>query len=98
MDFRRFNPLCPQKTHYSVLFLDGAIPEWSGHTSTLVALCHMTEQWKLRAASYMSSLAHMWCCTSAPLSCFYRAISKLPLLSDSPMYNAVSALELSTTQ
>jgi hypothetical protein len=29
----------------------------------------------LRAASYTSSLAHMWCCASAPLSCFYHAIS-----------------------
>jgi hypothetical protein len=40
----------------------------------------------LRATSYTSSLAHMWCCASAPLSCFYRAISKLPLLYDSPTY------------
>jgi hypothetical protein len=24
MDFRRFNPLCPQKTHYGALFLDEA--------------------------------------------------------------------------
>jgi hypothetical protein len=45
MDFRRFNPLCPQKTHYGALFFDGAIAEWSGHTSALVALCHMTERW-----------------------------------------------------
>jgi hypothetical protein len=29
---------------------------------------------------------HMWCCMSAPLSCFYCAISKLPLPSDSPTY------------
>jgi hypothetical protein len=41
----------------------------------------------LFAASYMLSLAHMWCCASAPLSCFDHAISKLPLLYDSPMYN-----------
>jgi hypothetical protein len=27
------------------LFLDGAVAEWSGRTSTLVALCHVTEQW-----------------------------------------------------
>jgi hypothetical protein len=40
----------------------------------------------LRAASYTSSLMHMWCCASAPL-CFYGAISKLPLLSDSPKYS-----------
>jgi hypothetical protein len=40
----------------------------------------------LRAASYTSSLVHMWCCASAPLSCFYRKISKLPLLSDSPTH------------
>jgi hypothetical protein len=45
MDFRRFNPLCPQKMHYGTLFLDGAIAEWSSHTSTLIALCHVTEQW-----------------------------------------------------
>jgi hypothetical protein len=42
MDFNRFNPLCPQKMHYGA-FLDGAIAEWSGHTSTLVAFYHMTE-------------------------------------------------------
>jgi hypothetical protein len=45
MDFRRFNLLCPQKMHYGALFLDGAITEWSRHTSTLVALCHVTERW-----------------------------------------------------
>jgi hypothetical protein len=45
MDFRRFNPLCPQKTHYGALFLNGAIAEWIGHTSTLVALCHVIERW-----------------------------------------------------
>jgi hypothetical protein len=45
MDFRKFNALCPQKRHYGTLFLDGAIAEWSGHTSTLVALCHVTERW-----------------------------------------------------
>jgi hypothetical protein len=27
-----------------VLFLDGAAAEWSGQTSTLVALCHVTER------------------------------------------------------
>jgi hypothetical protein len=43
MDFCRFNPLCPQKLHYGMLFLDGAITEWSGHTSTLVTLYHVTE-------------------------------------------------------
>jgi hypothetical protein len=32
MDFHRFNPLCLQKTHYGVLFLDDAVTEWSGHT------------------------------------------------------------------
>jgi hypothetical protein len=31
--------------HYGALFLDGAIAEWSGHTCTLVALCHVTERW-----------------------------------------------------
>jgi hypothetical protein len=46
MDFRTFNHLCPQKTHYGALFLDGAIAEWSSHTSTVVALCHVTERWK----------------------------------------------------
>jgi hypothetical protein len=40
----------------------------------------------LSAANYTSSLAHIWCCTWVPLSSFYRAISKLPLLSDSPTY------------
>jgi hypothetical protein len=45
MNFRKFNHLCPQKTHYGALFLDGAIAEWSGHTSTLVAFCHVTERW-----------------------------------------------------
>jgi agmatine/peptidylarginine deiminase len=45
MDFRRFNPVCPQKTRYGALFLNGAIAEWSSHTSTLIAFCHMTEQW-----------------------------------------------------
>jgi hypothetical protein len=45
MDFRTFNPLCQQKTHYGALFVDGAIAEWSGHASTVVALCHVTERW-----------------------------------------------------
>jgi hypothetical protein len=45
MDFLKFNPLCPQKTQYGAFFLDGAIAEWSGHTSTLVALCQVTERW-----------------------------------------------------
>jgi hypothetical protein len=40
----------------------------------------------LLAASYTSSLAHMWHCMSALLSCFYRTISELPLLSDTPTY------------
>jgi hypothetical protein len=40
----------------------------------------------LRAVSYTSSLAQIWCCASATLSCFYRSISKLSLLSDSPTY------------
>jgi hypothetical protein len=45
MDFHRFNRLCPHKMHYGTLFFDGAIAEWSGHTSTIVALCQVTEQW-----------------------------------------------------
>jgi hypothetical protein len=45
IDFRRFNPLCPQKAHYGAVFLDGAIAEWSGHTSNLVAVCDVTERW-----------------------------------------------------
>jgi hypothetical protein len=45
VDFGRFNPLCPYKMHYGALFLDGAITEWSGHTSTLSVFCHVTEQW-----------------------------------------------------
>jgi hypothetical protein len=44
IDFCRFNHLCLQKTHYGALFLDGAIAEWSGDISTLVALCHVTER------------------------------------------------------
>jgi hypothetical protein len=47
MDFRRLNPLCPQKMHYGALFLDGSVAEWSGHTSTLVSLCHMIERWNV---------------------------------------------------
>jgi hypothetical protein len=31
--------------HYGVLFLDGAITEWSGHISTLIALCRVIEWW-----------------------------------------------------
>jgi hypothetical protein len=88
MDFRRFNPLCPQKMHYGALFLDSAIAEWSGHTSILVALCNVIDG-MLHAASYMSFLVHMWCCMSTPLFYFYRAISILPLLSDSPTYIGV---------
>jgi hypothetical protein len=34
------------------LFLDGAVAEWSGHTSTVIALCHVNDG-MLRAASYM---------------------------------------------
>jgi hypothetical protein len=45
MDFGRFNALCPQKMHYGALFLEGLVAEWSGHTSTLVALFHVTERW-----------------------------------------------------
>jgi hypothetical protein len=32
MDFHRFKALCPQKTHYGALFLDGAFVEWSDRT------------------------------------------------------------------
>jgi hypothetical protein len=45
MEFRRFNPLCPQKTYYGAMFLNGAITELSGHTSTLVAPSHVTKRW-----------------------------------------------------
>jgi hypothetical protein len=31
--------------HYGALFLDGAIVECSDHTSTLITLSHVTEQW-----------------------------------------------------
>jgi hypothetical protein len=48
----------------------------------------------LRVANYTSSLAHMWCCTSSPFSCFYCAISKLPLLSDSPTYIYMAYISL----
>jgi hypothetical protein len=74
------------------LFLDGAIAEWSGHTSTLVALCMWLNDGMLRAANYTSSFAHTWCCALAPLSCFYRAFSKLPLSFYSPMYIFVTRL------
>jgi hypothetical protein len=40
----------------------------------------------LHVANYTLSLVHMWCCTSAPLTCLYGSISKLPLLPDSPTY------------
>jgi hypothetical protein len=69
MDFCRFKPLCPQKTNYGVLFHDGAIAEWSGHTYIIWLLSAMwLNDGMLRAANYTSSLAHMWCCASAPLS------------------------------
>jgi hypothetical protein len=41
MDFRRFNPLCPQKN--GALFLNGAIADWSDRTYTLVALRNVTD-------------------------------------------------------
>jgi hypothetical protein len=60
MDFRIFNPVCPQKTHYDALFLDGAIAEWTDHTSTLVALCHVTERWNAaRGKLHVITCAHM---------------------------------------
>jgi hypothetical protein len=70
VDFRRFNPLCPQKTHYGALFLDGAVAEWSGHTLHSLLSAMWLNDGMLRAARYTSSLADMWCCASAPLSCF----------------------------
>jgi hypothetical protein len=59
IDFPRFNPLCLQKMHYSALFHSGTIAERSGHTSTLIAVCHVLNDGILHAASYRPSLAHV---------------------------------------
>jgi hypothetical protein len=81
-------PSAHRKRSTARCFLDGSIAQWSGHISILLFSSMWLNGGMLRAASYTSSLAHMWCCASAPLSCFYSAIWKLPLLSDSPRYMA----------
>jgi hypothetical protein len=68
MDFHRFNHLCPQKTHYGALLLDGAIAEWSGHTYNFVALCHMIERWNAaRGYLHVIHCAHVVLRVSANL-------------------------------
>jgi hypothetical protein len=78
MYFRRFNPLCPQKTYYGALLLIAQSLSGADILLRLLPSAMWLNDGMLRAASYTSSLEHMWCCASAPLSCFYRAISKLP--------------------
>jgi hypothetical protein len=59
MDFLRFNPLCPQKTHYGALF--SMVQSLSGAVILLPSL--LSAMWlndgMLRAANYTSSLAHI---------------------------------------
>lgn len=40
MDFRTFDPICPKKAQYRVLFLS----EWNVYRAGLIAHCHLTEQ------------------------------------------------------
>jgi hypothetical protein len=86
MDFRRLTPFAHRKRTTVCFFL--IVQSLCGAAILLPSL--LSAMWlndgMLRAASYMSSLAHIWCCAFAPLSCFYRAILKLALLSDSPTY------------
>jgi hypothetical protein len=50
------------------LFLNGAIAEWSGHASTLIALCHVTEQWNAaRGYLHVIPCGHVVLCVSVTL-------------------------------
>jgi hypothetical protein len=48
--------------------------------------CSLPCDWTMECCLRLATRHPVWCCASAPLSCSYCEISKLPLLSDSPTY------------